>query len=114
MECIIFTGKKTNYKLLFVNEQKMIYKKKSTYNGVVKYVCWINSCKSRVNLMPYGKCVTAKNYVEHNHEHQEDAFKELNVLNKIKSDCVDVAGTLCGEKSATSSIRKAFEKNCEA
>ncbi|XP_075154199.1 uncharacterized protein LOC142227589 [Haematobia irritans] len=81
-----------------------------TVREVDKYECWVKSCKARVNLMPDGKCVLAKNYVDHCHDHQENEFKEISVLNKIKSDCIEVASTLCGTGNAVSSIKQAFEK----
>lgn len=114
MDCELFVGKKVNNELLYVYDQKMIYKKKSKYKDVFKYECWLKSCKARVMLMPDGKCLLAKKYVEHNHDHQEKEFKEMCVLNKIKSDCVNVAGTICGGQNAVSSIRMAFENNCES
>lgn len=62
----------------------MIYAIKSVYKGVSKYECRQKSCKARINLLPDGKCVLAKKYVQHNHEHEEEAYRELKALNNIK------------------------------
>lgn len=108
MECIFFAGKKKDSKLLFVPEQKMIYRKKSVYKEVVKYECWHENCKARVNLMPNGFCDLAKNYVNHNHEEEENIYKELCALNEIKAESGNIAATLGGEQNAISSVRTAF------
>lgn len=113
MNCEIFVGEKRNNKLLYVYEQKMIYKKKSTYKDIVKYECRNKNCKARLNLIPDGTCVGALHYVDHNHENEEKAFNEMKVLNKIKSDCIDIAETLGSETNGLSSVRKAFRRNCE-
>lgn len=91
----------------------MIYKLKSVYNNVAKYECRQKTCKSRVNMLPDGICVKTKKYVEHNHEDEESAYKELKALNQIKRDCQDVAGALGGDRTAMSSIRASFRKTCE-
>lgn len=33
---------------------------------VPTYVCWVKSCKSRVNILPNGKSVPDKKYVDYN------------------------------------------------
>lgn len=91
----------------------MLYMKKSVYKGVVKYECRKTNCKARINLLPNATCVLAKKYVEHNHEHEEDAYRELKALNSIKRDCKDMAGALGGTKTNLSTIRNAFRKTCE-
>lgn len=109
----IFSGNRRNSELLYVIEQKMIFKKKSVYNNIIKYECRQKSCKSRINLLADGTCILAKKYVEHNHPDEEVAYKELKALNKIKLDCQDAAGALGGNTTAMSSIRSAFRKTCE-
>lgn len=91
----------------------MIFVKKSVYKGVLKYECRQKTCKARANLLPDGKCVLAKKYVEHNHDHEEEAYRELKALNSIKQDCEDMAGALGGVKTNLSTIRQAFRKACE-
>lgn len=109
----IITGYRKNSQLLYVLDQRMIYVKKSVYNSINKYECRVKTCKARVSVHPDGKCVLAKNYVEHNHENEEEVYKELKALNSIKDECEDLAGTLGGDTSAMSSIRSSFRKICE-
>lgn len=91
---IFYWKKKRNSKLLFVPEQKMIYRKKSVYKEIVKYECWHENCKARVNVMP--------------NDEEENIYKELCVLNEIKAESGNIAGTLGGEQNAISSVRTAF------
>lgn len=108
MECVFFSGKKINSKLLFTTEENMIYKKKSFYKGVIKFECWRSDCKARVNYMPDGTCIPAKHSPAHNHSHQKDDYKMLCALNKIKKETANIAGVLGGELSAISGVRTAF------
>lgn len=66
-----------------------------------------------MNLLPDGNLVPAKKFVEHNHENEEEAYKELKALTTIKKDCVDMSGILGGSKTNLSSIRRAFRRTCE-
>lgn len=113
MECVFFAGKKVDSKLLFLNNEKMIYKKKSVYKEVVKYECWRDGCKARINYMPDGKCVYAKKFVPHNHDHDEDEYKKLCALNDIKKESASISGTLGAERNAISSVRTAFRNVSE-
>lgn len=113
MDFEIICGKRRNSELIYIPEQKMIYAIKSVYKGVSKYECRQKSCKARINLLPDGKCVLAKKYVQHNHEHEEEAYRELKALNNIKKDCQDMAGALGATKTNLSTIRAAFRKTCE-
>lgn len=109
----IIPGNRRSSELLYIIEQKMIYKKKSVYKNTIKYECRNKLCKARVNVMPDGKCVLAKKYIEHNHDNEEGAYKELKALNQIKRDCEDIGGALGGDRTAISSIRASFRKTCE-
>lgn len=109
----IIPGKRRNSELLYVIEQKMIHMRKSVYKGVSKFECRQQNCKARVNLLSDGKCVVAKKYVEHNHDNEEEAYKELKALNAIKRDCEDAAWALGGTKTNLCTIRSAFRKTCE-
>lgn len=109
----IISGFRKNSKLLYLVDQKMIFVKKSVYNNVGKYVCRQSECKARITVDAEGKCELAKHYVEHNHDNEEEVYKELKAINEIKSDCQDIAGKLGGDTTAMSSIRSSFRKVCE-
>lgn len=109
----LICGSRRNSELLYITEQKMLYRKKSEYKGVTKYQCRQKSCKSRVNLLSDGSCVLSKGYVDHNHGDEETTYRELKALNLIKQDCQDMAETLGGTKTNISTIRKAFRRTCE-
>lgn len=113
MECVFFSGKKVNSNLLFVKEEKMIYKKKSTYKDVVKFQCWRAGCPARVNYMPNGTCMMPQKFVPHNHDHEEEEYRKLNALNKIKEESAKISGTLGVEPNAISSVRTAFRNVSE-
>lgn len=109
----IITGKRTNSQLLYLIDQKMLFQRKSVYKNVIKYECRNKTCKARINILPDGNCVLAKNYVEHNHNDEEVAYKEMTALNQIKRDCRNLTGALGGDRTAMSSIRASFRKTCE-
>lgn len=109
----IISGNRRSSELLYVIDQKIIFRKKSVYKDIIKYECRQKMCKSRVSVLADGSCVRAKKYVDHNHENEEAAYKELKALNKIKKDCLDAATILGSEMTAMSSIRASFRKTCE-
>lgn len=59
------------------------------------------------------KCYLAKKYIEHNHDNEEEYYKELKVLNQIKTDCEGIGSVLGGNRTAISTIRSSFRNACE-
>lgn len=100
-------GLRKGSRLLYLSNEKQIFKKKSTYRRKVTYTCYISGCEARVTLE--GDVCKKILGVEHNHEgDQENDFQKLKLLNNIKRDTETLSKT---EYHSVSSARKAYNAN---
>lgn len=107
-EFAIISGKQRTSSLYYIISEKQLFRKKSTYKDVLKLQCYNNSCKSRMVLLADKKTmIKAKNYVDHNHNDQEDLYKQFQILNKVKK-CVVASCSLLSDNNALSTIRASY------
>lgn len=106
----IMSGKRRTSKLLYSKDENQFYIKKSEARGRKYYTCYEKNCKSRV-VLENGQCRKATDFIEHNHEEQQEMYDELKALNEIKEQCLDVSSTL-GAVNAVSGIRETFRNVC--
>lgn len=106
-------GKRHDSKLLYLIDEKQLYKKKSLYKQKTFYTCYKNSCKARVEMLENKICVRSGKNSEHcEHPSQEDTYQELKSLENIKAECKS-STTLRNDTSALANTRKAFRSECE-
>lgn len=103
---IFCNGQRNTSTLLYTTEEKQLYKKKSVYKTIVKYVCYMNGCNARISLDSVdGTCSKVKNFVQHNHPTQEQLFESLQFTHTVKEKCL-------APESMNNTARKIF--NAEA
>lgn len=115
MESLVYkmiTGKKSNSVLLYVIEEKQLFKVKSKTNKKTYYVCYEKKCSARLELSVNGFCSRPKKYTDHNHGNQESKYNEITCIDDIRKDCLTAASVL-GDVNALSGIRCAFKRTCE-
>lgn len=80
MEYEFLCGKKINSKILYIKNEKQLYKLKSKNGNKNYYTCYYKSCNSRVEfLVSSNVCIKPKNFKDHEHQNRE----ELKSINKI-------------------------------
>lgn len=112
MECEFLKGKRSDSNLLYVKDEKQIYKKNFASKKKTTYLCYIKNCKSRVYLNNNNgdlMCHKVSNFIEHNHDNQEMDYKQFKLLNEIKTECKSVSALKSG---ACVSVREIYEKHC--
>nr|XP_036226887.1 uncharacterized protein LOC118682379 [Bactrocera oleae] len=74
------------------------------------YACYVKTCKARVFLNSE-VCYKVKDFIDHNHETQEDTYRELKIMNNMKTSCMGIHQDST-EPSVLGSIRKIFQSTC--
>lgn len=109
----LINGKKHNSVLLYLVEEKQLFKIKSKTIQKTYYVCYQKKCFARVELFADGTCRKPKNNTAvHNHGIQEDLRNEIKCIDGLRQDCLSGAGVL-SDVNAISGIRKAFKRSLE-
>lgn len=103
-------GKRINSKLLYVTEEKQLYSKKTIKKEKYFYACYVKTCKARV-FLESEVCYKVKDFIDHNHETQEDTYRELKIMNNMKTSCMEIHQDST-EPSVLGSIRKIFQSTC--
>lgn len=98
-------GFRIGSKLLYTKDEKQFYRFNRKNKNGDAYLCAENGCKKRVHLIIDKLCIQQDKYAVHQHEMKEKTYKELTVLNEIKSKCDDI-NTLINEKKQ--SVRDIF------
>lgn len=105
-------GKKFGSKLLFLLEEKQIYAFKTKTASKTYYTCYIKDCPARMEFIPSENvCVVPKKVQNHIHsENQEIQFRNLKIMQSLKSDVVKSAGAV-GCPNALSCVRSAYKRS---
>lgn len=106
------SGKRCNSKLIYLTNEKQLYKKKSYYKGKTFYTCYASNCKARAEILEDGTCVKSQKIAHTNHLQQEEIYKELKAVEDIKKQCSNPS-VLLSDTNAASGIRKVFKRVCE-
>lgn len=107
------TGQRLNSKLIYVPEQKQLYKKRLEYKNKTYYICHKQNCKSKMEVFNNSDFIEkSKKFIDHNHADQESKYNEFKVLNTIKNQCVDSASML-SDVNALGGIRNTYRRVCE-
>lgn len=110
MDYVFVTGKRVDSNLLYLKDEKQLFKINSKNRKKKIYMCYVKDCKSRVFIDNNAICYKVNNYVEHNHhDNQEHAYKQLKLINEIKSECQSVSALHSG---ACISVSEIFKKHC--
>lgn len=113
LEYELINGKKHKSILLYLIEEKQLFKVKSKTAQKSYYVCYHKDCFVRVELFADGTCrKPKKNSVGHNHGIQEDLRNEIKCIDGLRQDCLSGAGVL-SDVNAISGIRTAFKRALE-
>lgn len=81
------SGKKITSKLLYIPEDKHLYKIKRYGKEQNTYICRKNGCNSRVYLKLNGNCAYPNPKISHDHTTQEEEYQNLKILENIKNVC---------------------------
>lgn len=107
----LIPGRRANSEILYSLEEKQFYiKKRKLASGVLSLVCRTNGCKNHCYLdSEKNICKLPVPYVPHAHPTQEDEYKKICVLNKIKSDCAN-PNIVAKTETKTSVVKSIFKE----
>lgn len=107
----LIPGKRANSEILYSMEEQQFYvKKRKLTSGVLSLVCRTTGCKNHCYLdSEKNICKLPVPYVPHAHPTQEDEYKKLCVLNKIKADCAN-PNIVAKTETKTSVVKSIFKE----
>lgn len=105
------TGIRTNSCLIYDRDEKQLFT--NSVNGSkfgVTYRCQERKCRARRILCDNKMLIKMNNSKPHNHDsNKEQIVKNLRALNSWKSQCGQIASTLCGSKKSNF-LRSTFKR----
>lgn len=113
MDYVLLSGYRNNSKLIYICDEKVLFRKTRTRNQQSEYVCYQDvlhekdpkrhiKCNARLKL---NQATGIRNGTAHsNHENHKFFFEELKLLNKIKKACKKSGANLASHKVSTKEI----------
>lgn len=87
------TGQRIGSKLLYAIDEKQLYRTETQHNEYIWFRCRVPKCVARVKFNERtNKCFKSSRTVPHNHGTQENEFRSLKLLNKVKMACANENG----------------------
>lgn len=88
----LITGQRVDSQLIYTVDEKQIYRKSVRHNNIYSYVCYEETCDSRIYFdLDSEKCYKKVDCSLHNHGDQFSKYKELNLKNNMKNECLKAA-----------------------
>lgn len=115
MDYVLLSGYRKNSKLIYILDEKMLFRKTRTRNQQSEYVCYQDvlsekdperhlKCNARLKLNHIRNEYIRNETAHSNHGDHKKKFQELNLLNKIKKSCEKSGANLASHKVSTKEI----------
>lgn len=113
MDYVLLSGYRKNSKLIYIRDEKMLFRKTRTRNQQSEYVCYQDvvsekdpeihlKCNARLKL---NQTIYIRNETAHSkHDNHKKIFQELKLVNKIKEACEKSGANLASHKVSTKEI----------